>query len=98
MTATSAVDYREFIRGNCGASPRPISPTGCSIRIAIAMQIAGVCYLVNSFALILVPALQDVLSAAILLPCFFAELLFCLWFLVKGVDASKWEARARAYR
>ena len=66
--------------------------------LGVAMQIAGVCYLVNSFALILAPALQDVLFPAILLPCFFAELSFCLWLLIKGVDASKWEARTRAYQ
>jgi hypothetical protein len=66
--------------------------------LGVAMQIAGVCYLVNSFALILAPALQDVLFPAILLPCFFAELSFCLWLLIKGVDAPKWETRARAYQ
>jgi len=63
--------------------------------IGIAMQIAGVCYLVNSFALIIAPALADALFPAILLPCFFAELSFCLWLLFKGIDVSEWEARAQ---
>lgn len=64
--------------------------------LGIAMQIAGVCYLVNSFALVLAPALADALFPAILLPCFVAELAFCLWLLVKGIDLSKWTAQTRA--
>lgn len=50
------------------------------------MQLAGVCYLVNSFAMILYPPLQDQLFPAILLPCFIAESVFCLYLIIKGVD------------
>jgi hypothetical protein len=57
------------------------------------MQIAGVCYLVNSFALILAPGLADSLFPFILLPPFIAELSFCLWLLVKGVNIPEWEKR-----
>jgi len=64
--------------------------------LGIAMQVAGVCYLFNSFTLILAPTVADALFPMILLPCFFAELSFCLWLLVKGIDVSKWEAQSRA--
>jgi hypothetical protein len=57
------------------------------------MAIAGVCYLVNSFAHFLAPALRAVLDPAIYLPMFVAELTLALWLLVKGVDVVKWEAR-----
>jgi hypothetical protein len=60
--------------------------------LGIAIQIAGVCYLINSFALILAPALAGALFPAILLPCLLAELSLCLWLLLKGIDVSKWEA------
>jgi Domain of unknown function (DUF4386) len=64
--------------------------------IGIAIQFAGVCYLVNSFALLVAPALDNMLFPAILLPCFVAELSLCLWLLVKGVHVPKWTQRARA--
>jgi hypothetical protein len=61
--------------------------------LGILMQIAGVCYLVNSFALLLSPALANLLFPAILGPAFIAELSLCLWLLVKGVNIPQWEAR-----
>ena len=65
-----------------GYMPRPIG---------VLMQIAGVCYIVNSFALLLSPPLSSVLFPAIVLPALVAELSFALWLLVKGVDTGKWE-------
>ena len=47
--------------------------------VGVLMQIAGVCYLVNSFALILSPAFADKLFPAILLPAFVGEASLCLW-------------------
>jgi hypothetical protein len=61
--------------------------------IGILMQIAGVCYLVNSFALILAPAFANMLFPAIMVPCFIAETAFCLWLLIKGVNVTEWEKR-----
>lgn len=58
--------------------------------LGIAMQIVGVCYLINSFAMFLHPPLQDALFPAILLPAFLGESAMCLWLLIKGVDAAKW--------
>ena len=59
--------------------------------IGILMQIAGVCYVINSFALLLSPALSSRLFPAILLPALVAELSLALWLLVKGVRAERWK-------
>lgn len=60
------------------------------------MQLAGVCYLVNSFAMILSPSLQELLFPMILLPAFIAESAFCLYLLIRGVDVSEWQRQAQA--
>ena len=54
--------------------------------IGVLMAIAGICYLINSFALLLSPALASALFPAILIPSFIGELSLALWLLVKGVD------------
>jgi uncharacterized protein DUF4386 len=59
--------------------------------LGVMMQIAGVCYVVNSFALILYPPVGTRLFPFILLPPFVAELSLALWLLVKGVDMRKWQ-------
>jgi hypothetical protein len=60
------------------------------------MQLAGACYVINSTALVLSPALASRLFPAILLPPFVGELAFALWLLVKGVDTDRWTVRAPA--
>ena len=62
--------------------------------VGVLMQIAGLCYLVNSFSLILSPSFANRLYPAILLPAFVGEASLCLWFLVKGVNLERWNARA----
>ena len=64
--------------------------------VGVLMQIAGICYLTNSFALIVSPSLAAQLVPAILLPAFVGEASLCLWLIVKGVNVSKWRARASA--
>ena len=59
--------------------------------VGVLMQIAGVCYLANSFALILSPAVANRLFPAILVPAFIGEASLCLWLFVKGVKVEKWE-------
>src|SRR5205814_1011991 len=49
--------------------------------IGVLMQIAGLSYLINSFALLLAPRLADQLFPAILVPAFIGEASFCLWLL-----------------
>lgn len=55
------------------------------------MQIAGVCYLINSITLLLAPAIAARMFPAILMPSLIAELAFALWLLVKGVNVDAWE-------
>lgn len=62
--------------------------------LGIMIQVAGVCYLTNSFALLLAPTFADRIFPAILVPCFVAEASLCLWLLVKGVNVPKWQEKA----
>ena len=62
--------------------------------IGLLMQIAGACYLINSFALLLTPDLAARLFPMILIPCFVAELSLALWLLIKGVNLAEWRRRA----
>ncbi len=63
--------------------------------LGIMIQIAGVCYLINSFALILLPTLAGKLFPAILIPPLIGELSISLWLLFKGVNLNNWEERVR---
>ncbi|HEX5718441.1 MAG TPA: DUF4386 domain-containing protein [Thermoanaerobaculia bacterium] len=60
--------------------------------LGILMQIAGVSYLTNSFALLLAPTLVNI---AVLVPAFIAELSLALWLLVRGVNVQKWQPLQR---
>jgi hypothetical protein len=62
--------------------------------VGTLMQIAGLCYLVNSFSLILAPDFASNLFPAIALPILAGEGSLCLWLIVKGVDVEKWRERA----
>jgi hypothetical protein len=64
--------------------------------LGVLIQIAGVCYLVNSSALLLAPAIQARLFPAIMLPCFIAELSLALWLLIQGVDVETWRSRTQS--
>ena len=61
--------------------------------LGVLIAIAGACYLVNSFALILSPLLASILFPSILLPAFIGELALALWLTVKGVNVQKWEEK-----
>lgn len=58
--------------------------------IGVLIQIAGLCYLTNSFALLLAPKFAHIIFPIILVPAFIGELSFCLWLIVKGVNVPKW--------
>lgn len=60
------------------------------------IAVAGGCYLVNSAALLLAPALADRLFPAILMPALVGELALALWLLVRGVDGERWRRAASA--
>ena len=61
--------------------------------LGVMVQIAGLCYLVNSFVMILSPTLFAKMSMLILLPPFVGELSICLWLIFKGVNLVKWNER-----
>jgi hypothetical protein len=59
--------------------------------LGILIQIAGACYLTNSFALFLAPSFQNRIFPIILIPAFVGETSLCLWLLFKGVNVPRWE-------
>lgn len=58
--------------------------------LGVLMQIAGLSYLTNSFALLLNPTFAALIFPAILVPAFIGEASLCLWLIVKGVNVEKW--------
>jgi Domain of unknown function (DUF4386) len=64
--------------------------------IGVLMQIAGVCYLINSFALIASPSVANLLFPAILIPSFIGEVSLALWLLIKGVRIERWRSLTSA--
>ncbi|MFH7018508.1 DUF4386 domain-containing protein [Flavobacterium sp. FlaQc-47] len=58
--------------------------------IGVLMALAGICYLTNSFALILAPQFS---SITLLLPCVIAELSLSLWLIFKGVNIPLWKQK-----
>jgi hypothetical protein len=61
--------------------------------IGLLIQVGGVCYVINSFLLLVAP---DLASIVLLLPSFVAELSLALWLLVKGIDVATWESTVRS--
>jgi hypothetical protein len=62
--------------------------------LGVLMAIAGLSYLVNSFALLLVPSLADAIFPGVLIPAFVGELSLTLWLIFKGVNLERWGVRA----
>ena len=63
--------------------------------LGVLMQVAGAAYLVACLAALFAPALADQLIPAILLPPLVGELSLCLWLLIKGVNATRWQLLQR---
>jgi hypothetical protein len=61
--------------------------------VGVLMQIAGLSYLTNSFALLLAPTFADEIFPAVLVPAFIGESSLCLWLILKGVNLPPWEKR-----
>ena len=59
--------------------------------LGVLLMIAGVGFILKNFTLVVAPTYS---SDLLLLPVFVSGLLLTGWFLTKGVDAAKWEARA----
>ena len=64
--------------------------------LGVLMQIAGLSYLMDSFALILAPTFANRIFPAVLVPAFVGEASLCLWLLVKGVNVQRWKEQASA--
>jgi hypothetical protein len=63
--------------------------------LGVMQAMAGLSYLINSFAQLLYPSLADKIFPAIVLPAFIGELATCVWLIVKGVNVLKWNERLR---
>jgi len=63
--------------------------------LGVLLQVAGVSYLLNSFALFLVPSFAQSISPAVLVPAFVGELFLSLWLLTKGVNVERFVQRVR---
>jgi hypothetical protein len=66
--------------------------------LGVLMAIAGLCYLINSFAHFLSPSFAGHLYPYILLPSGVAEIWLCLWLLVMGVNVQRWNEQASVAR
>ncbi|MFL5636618.1 MAG: DUF4386 domain-containing protein [Gemmatimonadaceae bacterium] len=63
--------------------------------LGVLLGILGVGFFLKNFTLVLAPAYS---SDLLLLPAPLTVLALTLWFLIKGVDVQKWEARVIAMR
>ena len=59
--------------------------------LGVLYSLAGACYLANSYAYFVAPAL---LSPYVLYPCLVGEGALALWLLIVGVNETKWRAVA----
>jgi hypothetical protein len=62
--------------------------------LGVLFQIAGVSYLINSFALILAPNFSNWIGYSLMAPVVVGEASVCLWLLVKGVNVERWKTQA----
>ena len=62
--------------------------------LGVLLAIGGLGFIIRNFALVLTPAYA---SDAFVLPMFLAGVAMTVWFLVKGIDVSQWEARAATF-
>jgi hypothetical protein len=80
-----------FFGASCIVLGRLIAKSGFLPRsLGWMIGVAGLCYLVNSVAVFLSPAIASMLFPAILAPAFIGELALALWLAIKGVDEGRW--------
>lgn len=66
--------------------------------LGAVVGIAGVAFLINSFAIFLAPEIGNALNSYMLILDAIGEFSLMLWLLVMGVDARKWNDRAHPTR
>ena len=85
-----------FFGVSCIVTGYPMLRSGYFPKVLGVMQaMAGISYLINSFAQLLFPSLANKMFPAIVLPAFIGELATCVWLIVKGINISKWDERVR---
>ena len=99
MFAVIFVRDKLIVAGDATATANNIMSSPLLWRIGISADLVmhvcdiGLCYLTNSFALLLAPEFAHIIFPVILVPAFIGELSFCLWLIVKGVNVPKWNER-----
>jgi hypothetical protein len=63
--------------------------------LGVLMAMAGLSYLLNSFALLLAPKFAAAMFPWVMLPSLLGELALTLWLIVKGVNVQQWRRRAQ---
>lgn len=63
--------------------------------LGILLAIAGGCYLINSFIMILFPSLSDSVFSILMAPILIAELSMSLWLIVRGVNITRWNEHTK---
>lgn len=87
-----------FFGGTCIARGWLIVRSGFFPRIiGVFLAMEGVAYLVNSFGNFIAPAFAARFFQ-VLLVFGLAEVVLCLWLLLRGVNVAKWEERAHKVR
>ncbi len=64
--------------------------------IGVVLALAGTCYLVNTFVVLMPKGFADYLFPWIFLPILVGEGTLALWLLIAGVNSAKWDAIAGA--
>jgi hypothetical protein len=64
--------------------------------VGVLLAVGGICWLTDSLATIVAPPLATALSSFTGIGAFVGEASLCLWLLAFGLDAPKWDSRARA--
>ena len=62
--------------------------------LGVLLVIAGLCYLISTFVNLVFPVIA--LPFDIQLLSYAAEVVLCLWLIVKGVNAQRWKEQAGA--
>ena len=61
--------------------------------LGVLLLIAGLCYLISTFVYLVFPMIALPFDIQIL--SYAAEVALCLWLIVKGVNAERWNEQAR---